>query len=86
MYEDKPVNYLTFDFTLGYDEKILLPFNDGIQFLQALANAKVLKNAYNEDAIIKNIKPSDLKSGIISFEEVQFILDKTNETENHVNT
>ena len=49
-------NYLVINFqNFSYDEKLVLPYKEGITFLSSLENARVYKSDYGNPGIVKEI-------------------------------
>ena len=57
-------NYMVIE--MYYDNKIILPYKDGLTFMAALANAEGFKTPYNEPHIIGSFNSEMLKTSIMS--------------------
>ena len=60
-------NYLVID--IYYNDKIILPYKDGIALLATLANAESIKEEYSKPAVISSFNRDHLKTSIMSGEE-----------------
>lgn len=69
-------NYMVIGFALGYSESLVIPMEEGVTLMNSLKNAKVYIQEYSKDSSIKNIKQSDIKSGMISSEEYNELINK----------
>lgn len=54
---------------LGYSNKIILPFKDGVTFMATLANAEQLHEPYNEQHRISEIERGSFTSAVMSHDE-----------------
>ena len=59
-------NYMVIE--MYYDNKIVLPYKDGLSFMASLANAESLKTPYNEPHIIGEFTDNVIKTTIMSGE------------------
>ncbi len=62
-------NYLVF--TLSYDNKIVLPYKDGIAFLNAMNSAEQLIEPYNEKHRITSVSREQVRVTPMSSEEYE---------------
>ena len=60
-------NYLVIE--LYYDNKIILPYKDGITLMAALNNAEHLKETYNEPHRITGLNRDVIKTTVMSHED-----------------
>ena len=60
-------NYLVIE--VYYNDKIILPYKDGIAFLSTLANAESFKEDYSKAAVISSFNKDHLKTSIMSGED-----------------
>lgn len=65
----KKSNYLLIKF--GYDCKILLPYKDGLVFLDSLSNAEKFVEKYNEPCRIVPMETNTIDCCILSGEEYE---------------
>lgn len=54
---------------LYYDNKLVLPYKDGITFLSAMSNAEYLKESYSEPHRISGITRDVFKTTVMSSED-----------------
>lgn len=55
--------------TLGYGNKVILPYKDGLAFMGALVNAEQLHEPYSEQHRISEIDRSNITSTVMSHDE-----------------
>lgn len=59
-------NYMVIE--MYYDNKIILPYKDGLSFMASLANAESLKTPYNEPHTIGEFGENIIKTTVMSGE------------------
>jgi hypothetical protein len=62
-------NYMIIQFSVSYDDHLVLPYKEGIAVLAALENAKIYKKAYDAESTIKDIENNSIKSASIGAQE-----------------
>ena len=62
-------NYLVLEFSMRYDDNLVLPYKDGIAVMAALENARVYKKSYSEPSLIRDISTGDIKTSSIGAQE-----------------
>ena len=58
-------------FTLGYDNKVVLPYKDGIALLAAFSNAEQFNDPYNKQHSIGELDRSKISTTTLSQEEYE---------------
>ena len=66
---DPANNYMIIKMNLGYDQSLVLPYQDGIQLMAALQNARAYKEEYQKESLIFDIKAADIRTGVIGEQE-----------------
>lgn len=64
-------NFIAIEF--DYSKSIVLPYEDGLQFLSCLKNAEVLHEPYNKQASIASFDSKQFKSRVFSRKEYEDI-------------
>lgn len=64
-------NFLAIDF--DYGKSIVLPYNEGLQFLSCLKNAELLTDQYSKPKTITSFESSYFKTRILSRKEYEDI-------------
>jgi hypothetical protein len=62
-------NFMLLEIQARYDEKLVLPYKEGIAVLMALENAKIYIKEYNKDPMIKDLIEGTIKSSSIGAQE-----------------
>ena len=58
---------------ISYDQKLILPYSDGIALLNALQNAEALKENYGSKPSIAGLERNAIRSAIFSRSEYEHI-------------
>jgi hypothetical protein len=62
-------NFMVLEIQARYDEKLVLPYKEGIEVLRFLENAKIYSKEYNKDAMVKDLTEGTIKSSSIGAQE-----------------
>lgn len=67
---DKPTpNYMIIEGDFSYNKKILLPYEDGMSFIQALKHAEILNKGYSIESSIREFQTDDLNIRLMGAQE-----------------
>lgn len=61
--------YMILDQQYNYDNKLLIPFELGLQLVTLLQKAEIFKDSYSSDKNIRELKSSDLSIKFMSEQE-----------------
>jgi len=67
----KTTNYIIVE--VSYDKKLVMPYEDGIAFLNALSKAELLNKSYGKPSTITNVTSDILSCNLMSQSEYQRI-------------
>ena len=62
-------NYLVIKADLGYTGKLILPYDLGVQLMNALAKAEIYDAPYNSKPVIRDIGKDDVSISLLGAQE-----------------
>jgi hypothetical protein len=65
----KEDNYLVIKADLNYSNKLILPYDLGMQLMNALAKAEIYSTPYNEKSVIRDIGSEDISISLLGAQE-----------------